>query len=111
MLRQRQQGQFTPGQFFADQRRRQGADAEAVTQQAGDRRHRVHTVQARCADAFGLQQAEHFLVRPGVFRKGHDALTGQLGERGIVAVVDRLAGDNPAHRVARQVQAADRFLA
>ncbi|MNE71573.1 hypothetical protein D3C80_1674600 [compost metagenome] len=48
---------------------------------------------------------------PRVLREGDDALAGQVRQRRVVAVVDRLAGDDPAHGVARQVQAADRFLA
>ena len=50
-------------------------------------------------------------MRVRVFRVGDDALLGQFGEGGVVAVVDRLAGHDPGHGVAGQFQAAHGFQA
>lgn len=47
----------------------------------------------------------------GVFRVGNDAFLGQFGQRRVIAVVDRLAGDDPRHGVAGQLQAAYGFEA
>lgn len=50
-------------------------------------------------------------MRSGVFRVSDDPLLCQFGEVGIVAVVDRIARDNPAQRMAGQLQAAYAFMA
>jgi hypothetical protein len=100
----------SPRQFLGHQHWRQRTNAESIAQQPGDRRHRVHAVQARRQHAVGLHQRQHFLVRMGVFRVGDDPFPRQIGDA-VLAVVDRVAGDDPAQRMAGQLQAADAFVA
>lgn len=64
-----------------------------------------------CRDAVGVQQAEHVLVRPRVLGEGHYPLPRQVCQRGVVAVVDRAGGDDPAQRVAAQFQVEHRLVA
>ena len=50
-------------------------------------------------------------MRSRVFRVGDDPLLCQFGEIGVLAVVDRIAGDDPAQRMAGQFQTAHAFVA